>query len=67
LALRQKKVRTLAAGHLLPPWARIADHHIKYLWHLFGSSNDRAADVIERALSKVLTDENAVENSRSTD
>ena len=34
--------------------------------HLFGSSDDKAADVIERAFGKVLADENAPENSTGT-
>jgi integrase len=34
--------------------------------HLFGSADDRAADVIERAFGKVLADENAAENSSGT-
>jgi len=34
--------------------------------HLFGNTDDRAADVIERAFGKVLAQENTPENSRST-
>ena len=34
--------------------------------HLFGNTDDRAADVIERAFGKVLANENRPENSRST-
>jgi integrase len=34
--------------------------------HLFGNTDDRAADVIERAFGKVLTQENTSENSRGT-
>jgi hypothetical protein len=33
--------------------------------HLFGNTDDRAADVIERAFGKVLA-ENMTENSRGT-
>jgi hypothetical protein len=31
--------------------------------HLFGSADDRAADVIERAFGRVLASKNATENS----
>lgn len=34
--------------------------------HLFSNTDDRAADVIERAFGKVLAKENAAENSRGT-
>ena len=34
--------------------------------HLFGNSDDRAADVIERAFGKVLADKNGPENSTGT-
>ncbi|HEX5517116.1 MAG TPA: tyrosine-type recombinase/integrase [Pseudolabrys sp.] len=34
--------------------------------HLFGNTDDRAADVIERAFGKVLAQENTPENSRGT-
>jgi integrase len=34
--------------------------------HLFGNTDDRAADVIERAFGKVLTQENTSENNQST-
>jgi len=34
--------------------------------HLFGSHDDKAADVIERAFGKVLANENTPENNRST-
>jgi integrase len=34
--------------------------------HLFGNTDDRAADVIERAFGKVLANENTAENNRST-
>lgn len=34
--------------------------------HLFGNTDDRAADVIERAFGNVLASENTPENSRGT-
>ncbi len=34
--------------------------------HLFGSTDDKAADVIERAFCKVLAKENTAENSAGT-
>lgn len=34
--------------------------------HLFGSTDDRAADVIERAFGQVLADENPDQNAKGT-
>jgi hypothetical protein len=34
--------------------------------HLIGNTDDRTADVIERAFGKVLAQENTPENSRGT-
>ena len=34
--------------------------------HLFGNTDDRAADVIERAFGKVLADENPDQNAKGT-
>ncbi|MGB8561230.1 MAG: hypothetical protein WCD62_22720, partial [Pseudolabrys sp.] len=48
------------------PRAWLANITLEVYGHLFGSADDRASDVIERAFGKVLASENAPENSSGT-